>query len=151
VQRNRVGEQLGPDVRGDEQRGGRQQDGGQSWRDRPGAAARNRDVPAVDGDLDGTGDRNHARRELTVPDRDRPAGPGAAVEASSAASCPRNRGTGPDPSGPARMPMRPRLIASCSTSAESVLWPSNIARSRAGQGVGRGSSCGVTIAVLASA
>jgi hypothetical protein len=50
------------------------------------------------------------------------------------------------------MPMRPALIASCSTtSAESVMWPSNIARSQAGQGVGRGSSCGVTIAVLASA
>jgi hypothetical protein len=50
------------------------------------------------------------------------------------------------------MPMRPALIASCSTtSAESVMWPGNIARSHAGQGVGRGSSCGVTIAVLASA
>ena len=31
------------------------------------------------------------------------------------------------------------------------MWPSSIARSQAGQGVGRGSSCGVTIAVLASA
>jgi hypothetical protein len=50
------------------------------------------------------------------------------------------------------MPMRPALIASCSTtSAESVMWPSTITRSQAGQGVGRGSSCGVTIAVLASA
>jgi hypothetical protein len=49
------------------------------------------------------------------------------------------------------MPMRPALIASCSTTAESVMWPSNIAQVQAGQGVGRGSRCGMTIAVLASA
>ncbi|MFZ0756713.1 MAG: hypothetical protein WAN00_23345, partial [Trebonia sp.] len=59
-----------------------------------------------------------------VPDRDRLA---AAVEASHAASC--NRGTGPDPRGAPRMPMRPALIGSGSTSAESVTWPGNIARS----------------------
>ena len=47
--------------------------------------------------------------------------------------------------------MRPALIGSCSTPAEAVTWPGNIARSQAGQGVGRGSSCGVTIAVLARA
>jgi hypothetical protein len=49
------------------------------------------------------------------------------------------------------MPMRPALIGSCGTSAESVMWPSSIARSQAGQGMGRGSSRGVTIADLASA
>ncbi len=81
----------------------------------------------------------------------RSAGPAAAVEASSATSCPRNRRTGPDPPGAPRMPMRPALIASRSTSTESVMWPSNIARSQAGQGVGRDSTWGVTIAVLASA
>jgi hypothetical protein len=103
VQRNPIGEQPGPDVRRDEQRGGRQQDGGQSWRDRPGAAAR-------------------------------------------------NRGTGPDPRGAPRMPMRSALIASRSTtSAESVMWPSNIAMSQVGPGSGSRQQLGVTIAVLASA
>lgn len=87
MQRNRISEQLGPDVRGDEQWG-----------------------------------------QLPAQPRDRAGSPGAP-----------------------RMPMRPALIASCSTSAEAVTWPSNIARSQAGQGVGPGSSCGVTIAVLASA
>ncbi|MFZ0079037.1 MAG: hypothetical protein WAL13_08030 [Trebonia sp.] len=61
---------------------------------------------------------------------------------------PRDRAGSP---GAPRMPMRPALIGSCSTPAEAVTWPGNIARSQAGQGVGRGSSCGVTIAVLARA
>jgi len=34
------------------------------------------------------------------------------------------------------MPMRPALIASCSTTAESVMWPSNIAQVPGGAGSG---------------
>src|SRR5260221_3185578 len=73
-QPDQVGEQPRPGAWGDEQRGDRQQDGRQARRDRPVAAACERDIPAMDGDLDGSGHRDDARGQLAVPDGDPPPG-----------------------------------------------------------------------------
>ncbi len=48
--------------------------GRQARRDRLAGAARDRDVPAIDGDLDGSGHLDHARGQLAVPDGDPPLG-----------------------------------------------------------------------------
>src|SRR5262245_17992870 len=71
---NRVGEEPRPGLRWYEQRDRRQQNGGQARGHRPIGATCNRDVPAMDGDLHGPGKYDDARRELAVPDGERPGG-----------------------------------------------------------------------------
>src|SRR6185312_15731759 len=104
-QPDRVGEQPRAGAWRHEQRGDRQQDGRQARRDRPGRAARGRDVPAVDGDLDGPGHRDHARGQLTVPNgHPAPARPGrsaGAQQSGGLAAQPRNR----VPPGPVVTPL----------------------------------------------
>ena len=81
--------------RSDHQRGDGQQDGRQAQRDRPGRGAYDKDVPAVDGDLDGSVHRDHARGQLTVLDGDpEPGLPGSGAGAQQSgclAAQPRNR------------------------------------------------------------
>ena len=75
--------------------GDRQRDGRQARRDRPGRAAHDKDVPAVDGDLDGSGHRDHARGQLTVLDGDpapgRPGSGAGAEQSGCLAAQPRDR------------------------------------------------------------
>src|SRR5262249_57054357 len=59
---------------GDQQRGEGQQDGGQAGRDGLARTAGDRDVPAVDGDLQGPGERDHVGGQLAVADGDQPLG-----------------------------------------------------------------------------
>jgi|HubBroStandDraft_2_1064218.scaffolds.fasta_scaffold373424_1 hypothetical protein len=60
-----------------------------------GRAAHGKDVPAVDGDLDGSGHRDHARGQLTVLDGDpapgRPGSGAGAEQSGCLAAQPRDR------------------------------------------------------------
>ena len=103
-----------------------------------GAAARDRDVPAVDGDLDGSGHRDHARGQLTVPDGDHAARPARQRRRRPAAWLPGRAAARPGQAlargvdGAARALAPAVVIASCSTPIESLTWSSNVSRSQPG-------------------
>ena len=108
-------------------------------------------------DLEGSGHRDHAHGQLTVPDGDpllgRPGGGASAKHPGCLTAQPRDRavrlrlGSATEP----RLHRRFRAIAACSTPIESLTWSSNIARFQPAQGVGPFRSGGVASAAAASA